>query len=123
MDARLREGIRLFNDRQYFQCHEILEEFYRDTEDSNKPFLEGFIQLAAAFRLFCDFGETHGPVKMARQALIRFESFHPAFLEIRVRDLCQAVDAWIAEIEAGSSQSFGSTNLPKIQVQRLSFWP
>jgi predicted metal-dependent hydrolase len=122
MDARLREGIRLFNEGRYFQCHEILEEFYRDTEDSHKAFLEGLIELAAAFRLFCDFGETQGPVKMARQALMRFENFYPAFLDIRVKDLCEAVDRWVQEIEAPGAQAFPS-RLPKIKVRRFSFLP
>lgn len=120
MDARLREGIRLFNDRQYFQCHEVWEEFYRDTEDQNKPFIEGLIELAAALRLFCDFGETRGPVKMARQALIRLENFYPAFLEIPVKDLCEAVDAWAKDIAAGAVQAH-SSNLPTIKLQRFGF--
>jgi predicted metal-dependent hydrolase len=122
MDARLREGIRLFNERQYFQCHEILEEFYRTAEDSKKPFLEGLIQLAAAFRLFCDFGETKGPVKMIRQALIRFENFQPVYLQIRVRDLCQAADAWAKNAGGGGSQP-SDADLPKIQIRRFIFLP
>jgi hypothetical protein len=122
MDARLREGIRLFNDRQFFQCHEVLEEFYRDAEDAHKPFLEGLIQLAAAFRLFCDFGETRGPVRMMHQALIRFENFQPAFLEIRVNDLCQAVDTWARNAEAGGPRLHAS-DLPRIQIERFSSLP
>ena len=70
MDARLREGIGLFNDRRFFECHEILEPFYHETEEANKPFIEALVQLAAAFRLFVDFGEIKGPVRMIRQALI-----------------------------------------------------
>ena len=84
MDARLREGIRLFNDGRFFECHEILEAFYHETDEANKPFIEGLIQLAAAFRLFCDFREVKGSVRMIYQALIRFENYQPAFLQIRV---------------------------------------
>ena len=58
MDARLRKGISLFNDRRFFECHEILEPFYQETEAANKPFIEGLVQLAAAFRMFVDFGDT-----------------------------------------------------------------
>jgi predicted metal-dependent hydrolase len=123
MDARLREGIRLFNDGRFFECHEILEGFYSETEDANKPFIEGLIQLAAAFRLFCDFGEIKGSVRMIHQALIRFENYHPAFLQVRVKDLCQATEAWAnaAAEPAGSQPS--ALNIPKIQIQRFSFFP
>lgn len=121
MDARLREGIRLFNDRQFFASHEVLEHFYQDTEAENKPFLEGLIQLAAAFRLFSDFGETKGPVRMINQALIRFESFQPAFLQVRVKDLCQAAEAW-AKAAAAANTEPSTATIPKIQFQRFGFF-
>ena len=121
MDARLREGIRLFNDRQFFASHEILEDFYQNAAAENRPFLEGLIQLAAAFRMFADFGETKGPVRMIYQALIRFENFQPAFLQVRVKDLCQAAEAWAKAAEAANGQPSMET-IPKIQFQRFSFF-
>ena len=121
MDARLREGIRLFNDGRFFDCHEVLEGFYQEAEDVNKPFLEGLIELAAAFRLFCDFGEVKGPVRMIYQALIRLENFQPAFLQIRVKDLFQAAEAWAKAAEALEAKPSAAT-IPKIQFQRFSFF-
>ena len=121
MDARLREGIRLFNDRQFFASHEVLEHFYQDTEAENKPFLEGLIQLAAAFRMFSDFGEVKGSVRMIYQALIRFENFQPAFLQVRVADLCQSAEAWAKAAEAANAVASTAT-IPKIQLQRFSFF-
>jgi hypothetical protein len=116
MDARLREGIRLFNDRQFFASHEILEQFYQDTEAEHKPFLEGLIQLAAAFRLFSDFGETKGPVRMIYQALIRFENYQPAYMQVKVGELCQAAEAWAKATEATAAQPVAPA-IPKISVQ------
>jgi uncharacterized protein len=122
MDARLREGIRLFNDSRFFECHEVLEDLYRQSADENKPFLEGLIQLAAAFRLYCDFGEVRGPVRMIHQALIRFENYQPAFLQIQVQHLCQAAEAWTKAVESAAAPSPASS-MPKIQLQRFSFFP
>lgn len=121
MDARLREGIRLFNDRKFFESHEILEDFYQETEDAHKPFLEALIQLAAAFRLFCDFGEIKGPVRMIYQALIRFENYQPSFLQIHVAHLCRAAEEWAKSAEASGALPSAST-IPKIRVQRLGFF-
>ena len=121
MDARLREGIRLFNQRQFFACHEILEDFYQNAAAENRPFLEGLIQLAAAFRMFADFGETKGPVRMIYQALIRFENFQPAYLQVCVKDLCQAAEAWAKAAEAANVQP-SIEAIPKIQFQRFSFF-
>ena len=121
MDARLREGIRLFNNGQFFECHDILEIAYQEADDTHKPFLEGLIQLAAAFRIFCDFGEIKGPVRMIYQALIRFENYQPAFLQIRVKDFCQAAEAWAKAAEKKDAQPIAA-NIPKIQFQRFSFF-
>jgi len=119
MDARLREGIGLFNDRRFFECHEVLEGFYMETDDANKPFLEGLIQLAAAFRIFADFAEIKGPVRMVRQALIRFENYQPAFMQVRVSQLSSALEVWAKATEAGSAPA---PSIPKIQIQGLGLF-
>lgn len=120
MDARLREGIRLFNEQQFFECHEILEPYYQETEAPNKPFLEGLIQLAAAFRLYREFGEIKGPVRMVHQALVRFENYQPSFLEICVTELTQAAEAWAKAAEHAADR-VGSA-LPKIKLQKRTFF-
>lgn len=111
MDARLREGIRLFNEGLFFESHEVWEGLYSEIEEQHKPFLEGLVQLAAAFRIFSDFGETEGPVRMIYQALIRFEPYPPAHLQIGVKELSEAVEAWAKEAEKGRGKPFP---VPKI---------
>lgn len=120
MDARLREGIRLFNAGRYFESHERLEEFYLGAEEKDKPFLEGLIQLAAACRLVRDFGEVKGPVRMIYQANIRLENYQPSHLSIRVKDLIAAMEAWgkRAEADAGAVRE----EIPKIRLRRFPFF-
>jgi predicted metal-dependent hydrolase len=121
MDARLRDGISLFNQGRFFDCHEVLEGLYLETDEGSKPFLEGLIQLAAAFRMFCDFGEVKGAVRMIYQALIRFENYQPAFLQVRVQDLCQAAEAWAKAAEHAEAKP-STSSIPKIQTQRFSIF-
>ena len=117
MDARLRDGIRLFNERRFFESHEIWEQFYQETEDAHKPFVEGLIELAVAFRLYTDFGEIKGPVRMIYQALIRFENYPSSHLEIRVKDLSESMEAWAKGVEAAGK---AVSPIPKIPVQGVS---
>jgi predicted metal-dependent hydrolase len=121
MDARLRDGIRLFNHRKFFECHEVLEGYYQDSELDTKPFLEGLIRLAAAFRMFVDFGEVKGPVRAIYQALIRFENFPPAYLQVRLKDFTTEVEAWAKAAEAAGAVP-SAVNIPKIQLQRFSLF-
>ena len=121
MDARLREGIRLFNERRFFDCHEVLEPLYQETEAANKPFIEGLIELAAAFRIFCDFGEIKGPVRMIYQALIRFENYQPTFLQVRVDEMIAAMETWAKQAEQAASAPPPSS-VPQISQQRFSLF-
>jgi predicted metal-dependent hydrolase len=42
------EGIRLFNDQDFFECHEVLEELWSETIGAEKKFYQGLIQAAVA---------------------------------------------------------------------------
>jgi hypothetical protein len=121
MDDRLRQGVDLFNDGRFFECHEILEGFYQDTEDAHKPFVEGLIQLSVAFRIFKEFGEVKGPIRMIYQALIRFENYQPTFLQVRVKELSEAMEAWAKAAEAAGATPI-SQAIPKVPLQRFSFF-
>jgi predicted metal-dependent hydrolase len=120
MDARLREGIRLFNAGRFFESHEQLEDFYLQAGEEHKAFLEGLIGLAAAFRLFRDFGEVKGPVRMIYQALIRLENYQPTYLRIRVKDLIQTMEAWAKQAETDSGEV--REQIPKIRLLRFIFF-
>jgi predicted metal-dependent hydrolase len=117
MDARLREGIRLFNDGRYFQSHEAWEDFYQRAAEADKPFVEALIQLAAALRMRADFGEVKGPVRAARQALIRLENYQPAYLGVKVSALMQAVALW-----ADAAEKAAAAETPKISMQRFGLF-
>jgi predicted metal-dependent hydrolase len=121
MDPRLREAINLFNERRFFECHEVLEALYQDTEAANKPFIEALIQLAAAFRIFSDFGEIKGPVRMIYQALVRFENFQPDFLQVRVQELSGLMEGWAKQAQQAASPP-PITSVPKISLQRSGFF-
>ena len=120
MDARLREGIRLFNAGRYFESHESLEDFYLSAEEKHKPFLEGLIQLAAACRIFREFGEIKGPVRMVYQAIIRLENYQPAYLKVRVKDLIQEMESWAKRAEVDSESV--REQIPKIQLCRFGLF-
>ena len=42
------EGIRLFNEQEFFECHEVLEELWSETLGEEKKFYQGLIQAAVS---------------------------------------------------------------------------
>jgi predicted metal-dependent hydrolase len=123
MDARLRKGIRLFNAGNFFASHEVLEDFYLHTDqEQDKPFLEGIIELSVAFRLYTDFGEVQGPVRMIHQALIRLEHYQPTYLRIRVNELIGALEEWTKQVMSADGQAPSvHDQIPKIRT-RMGFF-
>src|SRR5207248_6025892 len=45
----IQEAIRLFNDRFFFDAHEVLEEVWRQEHGESRAFLQGLIQICAAY--------------------------------------------------------------------------
>lgn len=47
--AQFELGIGHFNAGEFFEAHEVWEEIWLEAPESEKPFLQGLIQIAAAF--------------------------------------------------------------------------
>ena len=48
VDPRFIEGVALFNHRQFFACHEVLEQLWLKTQGRPRDFYKGLIQAAVA---------------------------------------------------------------------------
>lgn len=46
--AKYREGLKLFNEEEFYECHDVLEELWADCEGGEKKFLQGLIQASVA---------------------------------------------------------------------------
>ncbi|NIO11297.1 MAG: DUF309 domain-containing protein [Deltaproteobacteria bacterium] len=117
----MKKGIGLFNSGRFFECHESLEDLYLHTdEQQHKPFLEGLVQLATACRIFQDFGETIGPIRMVRQAIIRLENYQPDYLGIKVDSLIRSLESWTDRLESkGSPPKQSMDPAPQIPLCQL----
>ncbi len=58
---QFREGIRLFNEEEFFECHDVLEELWAETDGPEKKMIQGLIQ--AAISLFHFGNENFGGAK------------------------------------------------------------
>lgn len=56
-----REGLRLFNEEEFFECHDVLEELWSETLGEEKKYFQGLIQ--AAIALFHFGNENFGGAK------------------------------------------------------------
>ena len=56
-----REGLRLFNEEEFFECHDVLEELWSESTGGERKFLQGLIQ--ASISLFHFGNENFGGAK------------------------------------------------------------
>lgn len=62
-DRRLSEFVRLFNNKQFFEAHEVLEELWLETHGELRDFYKGLIQCAVAL-LHAGRGNTTGAINL-----------------------------------------------------------
>jgi predicted metal-dependent hydrolase len=88
--ARYREGIELFNRREFFECHEVLEDVWNQLKGEERVFVQAMIQVAVGF-VHWTRGNPIGAQSLWRRALLKLERFDGLYLHIDVASLCESV--------------------------------
>ena len=78
---KLLEGVALFNQKEFWHAHESWEELWLEAGTDLHQYLQGLIQLAAAYH-HVKRGTTRGAVRLFDAALKRLEAFPQAHLGI-----------------------------------------
>ena len=95
---RIRDGLRLFNERYFFAAHEALEEVWHRERGPSRLFLQGLIQLCAGFHHFQN-GNPRGAAELLRRGSDKIRTYPESYLGIDARRLLDAVDACRSRIE------------------------
>jgi predicted metal-dependent hydrolase len=92
------EGIRLFNDRFFFEAHEVLEGVWREERGEPKIFLQGLIQISAAYH-HTQNGNLVGATTLLQRGAEKIRRYPAGYLGIETKDLLAHVDADRARLE------------------------
>ncbi len=92
-----REGLRLFNEEDFFECHDVLEELWSETLGSDRKFLQGLIQ--ASIALF-HFGNENfgGAKKLYLSATKNLEPFGQEFMGILLGEFLKDFQSCFQEL-------------------------
>ena len=114
------EGIRLFNEREYYDAHEAWEEHWQEIGDSSADFWKGLIQIAVAL-LHWERGNVHGARKLRRSGCGYLEPFAPVCLDLDVPAFLQTVAAYFAPLDRAVEESLPAPkpgpNAPQIRLR------
>ncbi len=69
------EGLRLFNEEEFFECHDVLEELWTEVMGEERLFLQGMIQAAVALFHFGNdnFGGARKLYNSSREKITPYE--------------------------------------------------
>jgi len=73
------EGVRLFNEREFFACHDVLEELWTDTLGAERSFYQGLIHAAVSLFHFEE-GNLGGARKMYDSTRRYLEPYLPDYM-------------------------------------------
>jgi uncharacterized protein len=87
------EGVKLFNEGRYWECHEALEPLWLEAKGLDKDFLKGVILLAAALHKARAMESARGGRRNYAKALARLALVPDHYHGVRVRELEATVHA------------------------------
>ena len=111
----IQEGIRLFNEEYFFEAHEVLEEVWRQEHGEPRLFLQGLIQVCAAYHHFQN-GNFAGAITLLQRGADKMRRYPPRYLGIDVARLITHIDGDRGRIEAIQRENGTNTiNFPRIE--------
>src|ERR1700730_15562540 len=111
-EAGLSHGMELFNTRRFFDAHEAWEEIWLSSPEPQRTFLQGIIQIAAAYHHYLR-GNRAGACSLLNAGLRRLGPVSGFYHGIEIDSLRVAARHWCDQLTEGRDP--GPDRLPQIQ--------
>jgi hypothetical protein len=105
------KGLAAFNSGHFYEAHEHWEEVWLETPNPDKMFLQGLIQVAAAFHHHSR-ANRKGTRNLLHAGLLKLEYFPRVHGGLEIEALRESVRSWLAALNAG--QTPAHSNVPRI---------
>jgi predicted metal-dependent hydrolase len=103
------QGVRFFNDCEFFESHEAWEELWTDEHGPSRKFLQGLIQAAVALHHFGN-GNIRGAKKLYYTSRGYLEAYRPRHMGLDLDGFAAAMEQCFSEIIASQEE------FPKIEI-------
>ena len=111
-DRLFPKGLESFNSGHFYDAHEHWEEVWLETPNPDKLFLQGLIQVAAAFHHYSH-ANRQGCRNLLQAGLLKLDFFPEKHWGLTIAPLRASVRWWLAALSAGDSPS--PDKIPQIQ--------
>ena len=97
-------GIDQFNQRQFYACHDTLEELWMDALAPERIFYQGILQIAVALYHLGN-RNWQGTVTLLGEGIQRLSSFQPNYGEINVAELVHNSNSLLRTLQEAGPES------------------
>jgi hypothetical protein len=112
-----KRGMQQFNAREFWHAHESWETIWLVAPQPEKRFLQGIIQISAAFYHHRR-GNLIGTRSLLRRGLEKVEGFQASHRGLRLEELRRIVRKWLSELDSGGACS--GKRYPKLRHRAVS---
>jgi uncharacterized protein len=110
-DEKFQRGILHFNAQEFFEAHEVWEEIWLVEAEPEKTFLQGIIQIAAAFHHY-DLENSDGAESLLAAGIVKLSRFPADHRGLEIGDLRSAAKRWARSI--GESKKPSRAEIPRL---------
>jgi len=112
-DPRFREAVALFNQGQWYPCHDGFEELWHETQGFSRKALQGILQIAVA-HIHLERGNRRGATVLLGEGLGRLRGFDRCHFGLDLELLRQSASARLHALQRGEDPALQLQ--PRLQV-------
>jgi len=114
-DDRYLEYVELFNERDFYDCHEVLEDLWLDNDGPDRRFYQGLIHLASAFLLLLR-GKLNGSRARFASTIVYLSEYPEHFHGLDVSDLKTNASFWLNELNQSAQTTYRESQVPILKL-------
>jgi predicted metal-dependent hydrolase len=121
---RFEHGIKLFNEKKFYECHDVLEDVWFDIRDETRKFYQGLIHLAVGFHHILERQNPKGAESQLRKGLDKLNYYKPEFQGVELMDLLKKIEICLLEIQGKDKKDvliLEDTYIPEIKFNKKNF--
>jgi len=97
-------AIEKFNNHEFFDCHDILEDTWFEVNKDEKDFYQGLLHFAVAFHHLIDKKNPAGAKLQFSKCILRLKNYDTNYKGINIGKILKAAKENLKKLETGSSE-------------------
>jgi uncharacterized protein len=116
MNRQLKLAIEKFNSREFFECHDILEDYWFECRPEEKNFYQGLLHYAVAFHHLVDKKNPAGAKLQFKKCIERLSDYENNYKEIDLYDILKLAEK---NLNMLNSNKHPEIKHSKIKIKKL----